>query len=138
MTVVGVAAIWNAALAASPVAKGDTGFTSSVWTDSELMDYIRGLPTDAPLFSNAPDAIYIATGRFTWAIPSEYDAWSLVPNTSLETEINAMARELSAVKGAVVIFTDIRRPYLVRLGSLLQLPIKAERATPDGVLFVSR
>jgi hypothetical protein len=45
------------------------GYGSTEWRASRLIEYVRNLPADTIIFSNAPDAIYLLTNRMTKSIP---------------------------------------------------------------------
>jgi 4-amino-4-deoxy-L-arabinose transferase-like glycosyltransferase len=45
-------------------------YSNTDWLASATLQRLRGLPTDATIFSNAPDAVYMLAGRGAYEIPN--------------------------------------------------------------------
>lgn len=106
-----------------------TGFSTRTWSESPIWPYLDALPAGAVLYSNAPEAIYLHTGRTAPYVPRKYEMTSLRPNTEYEEEMQSMARRVE--EGAVVVyFPEVRRHYLPSAQELESLT--GLRAAPVG------
>jgi hypothetical protein len=89
---------------------GRRGLTAAAWRDSPVMAAIEALPPDVTVYSNAPEAIFLHTGRATSALPAVTDYLSGRMRPSYEAELAAMEDRLVR-DGAVVVWF---RPYAFR------------------------
>ena len=80
------------------------GYASRAWREASGIKRIAGLPASVPVYSNAPDAVYIILGRETRRVPYNYNLYTLQPNTDRGAELAAMAEDLSRHDGVVVYF----------------------------------
>ncbi|MGA1867795.1 MAG: ArnT family glycosyltransferase [bacterium] len=111
-------------------------YASKAWKHSEILEIVRGLPSGIPIFSNAPDAIYIHTGRPASMIPAKIDASTRQINESCISDLKNMWTRLKADGGVVVYLNAIRRWYLVtenELKKFLSLSILSQKA--DGTIY---
>ena len=81
------------------------GFNSMVWRNSELIDEVRRISTDLTLFSNAPEAIYIHTGKAAFRLPVEFSSALQRPNPNYADEFSSLQNELITGKAVIVTFT---------------------------------
>ena len=89
---------------------GRRGLSAEAWRESPVMATIAALPRDTPVYSNAPEAIFLLTGRSTTPLPAHTDYLSGRRRTSYQAELAATGGRLAAADGVVVWF----RPYAFR------------------------
>ncbi len=93
--------------------KDGLGYASRRWKQSKLMKHIRDLDPQRPVFTNAPDAIYIHTGRVAYMIPTKVNPGTRSLNSNYSSELVQMKRKLGKDKGVLCYFSGIRwRWYL--------------------------
>lgn len=82
-----------------------SGYSSAAWDRSEGLDLIRSLPDDTVVVTNAPDAVWLRTGRSTLFIPLTANLYRGSANERYDRELSALA---DAIRGraAVVVFFD--------------------------------
>lgn len=79
------------------------GFTHPQWRDSATMAAVRQLPPGIQVFTNAPGAVYLLSGRqFIWTIPPQIIASSRLPNPDHDALMARISEELHAGRGVVV------------------------------------
>jgi hypothetical protein len=117
------------------------GYASQAWQTSETMAKVRLLEAGIPLYTNAPDAVYLLAGKLASGLPAKYLSRKLhVPNlrTNIDYsgEWNQMIRDLQN-GGALVYFDKIngRWYYPTRkdLGEAFAA-IDGEK-TSDGIIY---
>jgi hypothetical protein len=79
------------------------GYTSSMWTESDTVRYIRSLPFHETMYSNGPDSIQFLTGKEAVWIPRRVDSATLIPNHQFEKEMKTMCGALTQ-QGAVLVY----------------------------------
>ena len=89
---------------------GRRGLTATAWRDSPVLAAVAALAPEVPVYSNAPEAIFLLTGRTTMPLPTHTDYLSGRRPPSYETELAIMNDRLEAEDGVVVWF----RPYAFR------------------------
>lgn len=116
----------------------ELGYTSRVWRQSMLVDAVRRLPPDVLVVSNAPDALYVLTGRRAEFVPVRADPYTRAPRADYPAALAALDARLRAQRGAVVYFRWLRwRWYLAPerdLASALPLARLVD-AGPEGALY---
>ncbi|MEO6435319.1 MAG: hypothetical protein ABIP55_06105, partial [Tepidisphaeraceae bacterium] len=89
--------------------EGD-GFAHPMWRNSPTIAAVRQLRPELQIFTNAPGAIYLLTGRqFLLTIPAQISASSRLPNPEYAVLMARIGEELRAGRGVVV--------YLRRYGA---------------------
>lgn len=118
-------ATWVAA-GLTDVSVGRRGLTAEAWRESPVMAAVAGLPPDVPVHSNAPEAVFLLTGREAVALPAHTDYLSGRARSEYEAE-------LAAVEGVVVWL----RPYAFRarfLAAPEDLDLRPVVEDPVGIL----
>jgi 4-amino-4-deoxy-L-arabinose transferase-like glycosyltransferase len=115
------------------------GYTSRPWRESALVGYVRALPSQRPVYSNAPDALFFLTGRNCYWLPRKWQTWSLKPNPDFEAEVAAAVARLRAGRGVIAFFDTMRqRTYLPRAEELPRLfPVQQAAVFDDGTAHTS-
>jgi hypothetical protein len=86
------------------------GFAHRQWQQSPTLRAVGKLPPEMQIFTNAPGAVYLVTGReFILTIPAETSASSRLPNAEYPMLMDRIAGEMRAGRGVLV--------YLKRYGA---------------------
>jgi hypothetical protein len=112
------------------------GYASKAWHNSEIIKKIRNLPSEIPIFTNLPDAVYILTGRSAFMIPDKVNPESRQTNNNYLSEIDRMREWLKNKDGVLIYFNTIQRWYLPQENELkeqLQLLLIARET--DGSMY---
>jgi hypothetical protein len=113
------------------------GYSHPAWKSSETIQKVRTLAPGILIISNAPDAVYLLTGRPSGSIPSKIDSGTLRINESYPSEIEELKRKLQH-KGGVVVYFDLInwRWYLPTEDELMeQLGLQLSIKTSDGSIY---
>jgi hypothetical protein len=115
------------------------GYSGYVWRRSALMDFVRKLPDDVLIYSNAPDALYLVADRLAKPIPKELLPGSRASaGTSVEM-LGLMRHDLQKHHGYVIYFNTVDRDYLVSEERMLHnIRAKQMFAASDGAAFLER
>jgi hypothetical protein len=82
-----------------------SGYSSAAWDRSAGLDLIRSLPLDALVVTNAPDAVWLRTGRTPLFLPLTANLYRGSANDRYGAELTALARAIRG-RNAVVVFFD--------------------------------
>ena len=104
---------------------GRRGLSAQAWRESRVLEVVAGLPAGAPVYSNAPDAVFLLTGRRTSSLPRHRDLLTGRAERRYPASLEAMAGRLRHLGGVVVYF----RPYQFR-EVFLPGPDEVARAVP--------
>lgn len=114
---------------------GRRGLTATAWEASPVLDAVAALPAGTPVYSNAPEAVFLLTGRKTLPLPAHTDYLSGRRRPAYAAELNAVAERLAADDGVVVWF----RPYAFRQRFLAPASaLDVEPVLDDEVATLSR
>jgi hypothetical protein len=80
------------------------GFASATWRESDLVAEVRRLDRATVIYSNAPDVIYIYTGKPARFLPRKYVAAAGLPNQEYGRDLEEMGKDLEGA--AVVAYFD--------------------------------
>ena len=118
--------------------EGD-GFAHPQWRNSATMAAVRALPPDQQVFTNAPGAVYLLSGRqLIWTIPAETSASSRLPNPEYPALMARISAELQAGRGAVVWLDRYgrRRAYYPTAEQVRRsLGLRVRERFDDGAIF---
>ena len=104
--------------------------------ESMTIERLGDLPVDIVIYSNAPEAIKVLTGRFAYMVPLVHKPYSLVPNTDYQAELDVMRECLGSQRGVVVWLDGVRRWYLPSEEELRRvLPLELISSQPDGAIY---
>lgn len=112
------------------------GFTSRAWRESRTLSALDDLDPRAPLFSNAPEIIYLHSGRSVQALPRMRFLMSQQTNREFGTQLDAVARDVRSKCGAVVYLRNLAQKAMAtetEIGSRLSLDVLQDR--DDGVIW---
>jgi 4-amino-4-deoxy-L-arabinose transferase-like glycosyltransferase len=118
--------------------EGD-GFAHPQWRNSATMAAVRALPPDQQIFTNAPGAVYLLSGRqLIWTIPAETSASSRLPNPEYPALMARISVEVQAGRGVVVWLDRYgrRRAYYPTAEHVRRrLGLRVRQRFNDGAIF---
>ena len=82
-----------------------TGYTSAPWDRSAGLAYVRSLPADTVVVTNAPEAVWLRTGRSSLFLPLAANLYAGGPNLRYDDELAALSKTTDG-RDAVVVFFD--------------------------------
>jgi dolichyl-phosphate-mannose-protein mannosyltransferase len=113
------------------------GFTSRAWKDSETVKFVKALPSQMTIYSNAADACYLFTKREALRLPAKYDPTGARVNTDFAAQMTEVRDDLNHDSAVVVYFDRVTwRWYLPDRNELEdshKLPVLTRLA--DGVVY---
>jgi len=113
------------------------GFTSRAWRDSETVKFVKSLPSQITVSSNAADACYLFTGREALRVPAKYDPTNRRVNTDFAAQMTALTYDLENNHALIIYFDQVTwRFYLPERNELeasYDLPVVTRFA--DGVVY---
>jgi hypothetical protein len=115
---------------------GRRGLTAEAWDESPVLAAVAALPSGTPVYSNAPEAVFLLTGRTTSPLPAHTDYLSGRRRPAYATELAVVAERLAAGDGAVVVWFRayaFRQRYLAAVAEL-----DVEPVLDDEVATLSR
>ncbi|MCP4357830.1 MAG: phospholipid carrier-dependent glycosyltransferase [Chloroflexi bacterium] len=115
--------------------KGDF-YNTPRWYTSETVMYLRTLPPDVTLVSNAPDVIYYFTGRSSATLPAQYHDTSVQPNENYAAEVKTLGQEMAAGTQIVYFYDMPWRWFLPEEADLTAaLPLQPVALLSDGAIY---
>ncbi len=78
------------------------GYASRVWQESEIVEWVRDLAAEVPVYSNELNALYLLAGRQAYQVPILWDPVRAAPREDYEQQLAAM-RDRIADQGAVLV-----------------------------------
>ena len=113
---------------------GRRGLTAAAWDDSPVLAAVAALPPAITVYSNAPEAVFLLTGRAASPLPAHTGYLSDRRRPDYEAERAALAERLS-VDQAVVVWL---RPYASRQRLLVPVEdLGVEPVAEDDVATLS-
>ncbi len=113
------------------------GFSSRAWAESPTIDAIEALPAGTVVYSNAPEIVYLHTGRAAEALPRKIFLMNGRRNGQFAGQLADTGDRLSRTCGVIAYFrtlTDQKSvPTEAELQSRLSLGVRAEGR--DGALL---
>jgi len=113
------------------------GFTNRAWKDSDTVKFLKTLPSQTVVHSNAADACYLFTKREVSRLPAKYDSTSGRDNTDFGAQMEVLRDDLNNNHALIIYFDQLTwRWYLPTRNELeetYKLPVLMRLA--DGVVF---
>lgn len=113
------------------------GYESIAWKHSGLMESIRALPEDTPIYTNAVEAVYHLTGRIATRVPALINRFSRTPNAEYDQEMAALGESLRDHHAVIVFINGLQdRVYLPDRDALTRkLNLHSEGEWPEGAIL---
>lgn len=130
------------ATAASHLRRGEAagdpqeGYLGDEWRSSATLTAVRAVGPATKVYSNAPDAILVATGRRALTVPVRTDPISGRAYAGYAPAMAALRREVHDGRAVVAWFDGVDRGYLPSLAELQQRAgLKVVSVTDDGSIL---
>ena len=131
----GAHAVKAATLAATGFERG-WGFSSRAWQQSPTIAQVRDLPAAMPVFSNAPEIVYLHTGRTARGLPRTRFLMNQQANPAFAAELSRLGDELGAACGALVYFRTLQQKAMPSEAEIrTRLAVAAWSEAGDGVIL---
>jgi hypothetical protein len=113
------------------------GFSSTSWQGSPTIQRLKQLPETVLVYSNAPEIVYLQTGRAAHALPRQWSAMNQRPNPDYPTERAALERTLSREPAVVAYFNGLRGEAAPGGAQTLaaDLQLRVRDRTTDGLIL---
>ncbi len=112
------------------------GFNSLSWQRSETIRELRTLQPDIGIYSNAPEAILLHTGRPASRFPKPFEDTNQRPNPSYAQDYQRMQESITNGDAVLVYFDGLRAASSPSEDELIvQLGLSAGTATSDGTIY---
>lgn len=110
------------------------GYANHVWRNSALLP---ALPTTGRVYSNAPQAPYLITGRIALELPRKYSSTSLRPNDRYDAMLAGIEQEARVEPVYIAYFTTWATPPFLPTEAELRerLPLRTVAVTSGGTLY---
>ena len=122
--------------AASDIQKNGEGFASLSWQQSASIRYLKSLPKEILIYTNAPDVAYILTGKYASSLPNVDNRVTTVLNPTFISEMDKLKNDLSQKDTYVLFFNNLHRDNIPTRNDLVNkyhFPVLLELA--DGTVF---
>jgi hypothetical protein len=90
-----------------PLYENGIGFNNKHWHESEMIREIKNIPLETPIYTNAPDLVYIMNGRCTNWIPRIIDLQNAKINSQYLSELKLMVKTMNNHDGLLVYFSPL-------------------------------
>lgn len=80
------------------------GYASWKWHDSTVLSKIRDLPADVAIYTNAPPAVYLVTGRASRVLPTRTDPVSDLVRPGYSRDMDEMMLNITEGKAVLALF----------------------------------
>lgn len=113
------------------------GYASREWGQSKLLEYLRALKRQVPIFTNGPDVLYLLADRPGQMIPRRVDPGTASLNKSYADEMASVSRVLREKGGLLVYFHGVSwRWYLPSAKEAQEeLGLRPLVETAEGVVY---
>jgi hypothetical protein len=118
-------------------ATGAGGYSTVTWRESPLIEWLRTHPLDGEIYSNAPDAIYILTGRTAQFSPGRNQIGIVAQSPSQYQYVSQFRKSLkSEANNYLVWFYNMPRDYLYNVRELaLDFEVEEITKISDGEIY---
>ena len=116
----------------------DTGsYTSRSWRQSPTLKYVRSLPRDTLILTNAPDPVWLHTRRRPILLPLPFNPYVRAPNGRYAAEMADVARVASLGPSVVVFFDRPTSVFVRRIRPEVvgELQLTELRSLPDSTVY---
>jgi hypothetical protein len=113
------------------------GYAAPHWKRAALMRHLDTLPRGTWVVTNAPEAVYLTTGRAARGLPSKYSSTSLVAQAGYPRRLRMLIANTEAHHGVIAMFSEVKgRPWLPKAAELeRQSGLRVIARVSDGELL---
>lgn len=114
------------------------GEAARAWQESQLVDWVRGLPEGVPIYSNELDVLYLYTGRQAYQVPIRWDPVQEAPREDYPAQLASMRDRILHQAGVLVLFDSLsaQQAFLPTEEELSQGLVAVFRAE-DGTVYTA-
>jgi len=139
---IAVIALWNVLPWCGWIAErrmDGCGYTASGWASSPLTSYLRSVPADSPIYTNAPGVVFFQLGgRECHRLPSAMILTQAHPNPKFAAEVNAMWNHMVRRDGVIAFYYRGDMQGLPSGADLREmLPLKMAVQYPEETAYVA-
>jgi hypothetical protein len=114
------------------------GLNSQAWLQSETMTALEKYPAEMIIYSNAPDAIYLHTGRPAFTLPRKFESAAQRINYTYDLDLAIVQAKLDSNQALIVYFSILNRPNLPTEEEIrTDLSLDVLASLSDGKIFKS-
>ena len=115
------------------------GYLDSTWRHSQVMAYLQTLPPGVPVFSNAPEPVYLLTGRPTYMLPRKFDTVTHQANPDYPHDLVQMETQIEKENGVAAYIDSVQRWTLAGEEEIKASPsLVLLYSADDGAVFGTR
>jgi hypothetical protein len=115
------------------------GFFSQTWQQSQIVEEIGKLPQTTSIYSNAPHAVYIMTGRSAMPLPKQMATMNQQINQEYSQQLEMITTQIHSGQSVVVYFNLLAPESNQTLSDLLlQDTLEIIAQTADGTIYGKR
>ena len=81
------------------------GYQNRQWINSETLAYLKKGPQFIPLYSNAPDALYIHLNKSAFSLANKFNPNTRLKNPQFEMELLQLSKKIAQEKSLLVYFS---------------------------------
>jgi hypothetical protein len=112
------------------------GFNSIAWQRSPTIKNLQQQTHQVYIYSNAPDGIFLQTGRPALGLPKKFDVVKQHQNMDFAGDMDAMLTKIDEDDGVIVYFKGLDWPNLPNEQELVQeLPLRILGEYSDGTIY---
>jgi len=142
LRLIAAVALWNAVVWCGWISERRTdgcGYTASGWESSPLTAYLRTVPADAPICTNAPGVVFFQLGgRECRRLPAAVILTQARPNPEFIDELNAMWEDMVKRDGVIAFYYRGDMQGLPTGADLREmLPLKMAAQYPEETAYVA-
>jgi hypothetical protein len=118
--------------------KDGIGLNSRAWHQSETIKELENIPHDITIFTNAPDAVYLHSGRSAASLPQKFESAAQKVNNDYELDMASMKFQVDSQRAVIVYFSNLKRPNITTEEELFQeFRLNKMTSLSDGKIFGS-
>ncbi len=85
------------------------GFSNRGWRETEVIQWIKAMPDEIPIYTNELDALYLLTKRVAYQIPIKWDPVSATMREDYEHQLTVMRARMHSENGILVLFPTLKQ-----------------------------
>ncbi|MGB7859011.1 MAG: hypothetical protein WBM90_00780 [Acidimicrobiia bacterium] len=139
VAILGLAALtantWSAASPALAARRGETGFRSASFANSEVVREALATSPEVVIFSNVPDGLWTVGLAGAKSTPARYDPFSSRTSGILASEIREVKALVEEGAAVILFYRNHQRPYLLDESELRQIAPCVVAETAESVML---
>ena len=133
--------VYHAWGGAQEIKKYWMGYASDSWRQSELINAVKMLPPNIPIYTNGPEAVLFLTGKRSRRVPEKIHPSTWQPNNHYHEDMNTLKQQLG-INGAYLVYFRAFRQWRIYLPSeevlKRELNLQVVSEARDGAVYRGR